>query len=440
MNLRTFLAAVARYWKTFGVVAGAVFALVLSWLLLTPAAYVSTTQLMVSITGSTTASAYQNDEIVGSRINSYIALLSSDVVSQRVVDKLGLSMTAPQLAAEINATNVPPRTSIIDVSVSAASPEQAQRIAGTLAEQFISYTSAIETPTGEDGQQVHTTVVSAASQPRGQLLERVALGVLAALVGLLMGGVAVWIRALVDPVVRSAYRAAPAAGVPVLGCVTQAAAVSTNDLDGYRRLRTRLRPIAPTGGCRIVEITSATGEVDTTAVALSLGRAMELAGTQTIVLDAGLPVSEVAELVTGGVDIDSPGDRGADGDGWLQPQQGPDGFADQLRVRAWADDPDLIATSAAAQLINRLRNDYQQVVIAAAPVLSTMATSVLSDYADAVLLVVSLGTTSTRDLHRAAEILRATGAELTGLVLVCEGNQEIEVMEQKDGHALGSGH
>jgi capsular polysaccharide biosynthesis protein len=204
LNLKTFLAAVGRYWKTFVVVTGVVFALGMVWIILTPAKFVSTTQLMVSIAGSTTAAAYQNDEVVAGRVNSYIALLTSDVVSQRVIDKLGLRMTAPELAAKISATNVPPKTAVIDVAVTDESPVRARLLADTLAHEFISYTEALETPTGEDGQKVHTIIVSSASEPRERRAERVILGALAALAALLLGSVAVWIRSLTNPVIRTA--------------------------------------------------------------------------------------------------------------------------------------------------------------------------------------------------------------------------------------------
>jgi capsular polysaccharide biosynthesis protein len=207
LNLKTFVAAVRRYVKTFVAVAGAVFAVGLAWIILTPAKYVSTTQLMVSISGSTTAAAYQNDQVVAARVNSYIALLTSDVVMKRVIDKLGLPLTTGELAAKVSATNVPPQTSVIDVAVTDESPARARQIADTLASEFINYTNALETPTGEDGQKVHTTIVSPASEPRERRAERVILGVLAGLTALLLGSVAVWIRSRIDPVVRTADRA-----------------------------------------------------------------------------------------------------------------------------------------------------------------------------------------------------------------------------------------
>jgi capsular polysaccharide biosynthesis protein len=430
LKLKEFLASIRRHWKTFVVVAGVVFALGLAWIILAPTKFVSTTQLMVSIAGSTTAAAYQNDEVVAGRVNSYIALLTSDVVNQRVIDRLGLSLTAPELAAKVSATNVPPKTAVIDVAVTAESPAQARLLANTLAAEFINYAKALETPTGEDGQKVNTTVVTAASEPRGQSFERILLGALAAVTALVLGAVAVWIRSRTDPVVRTADRAAAAAGVPVIGCGTSAPAAAGDDFDGYRRLRTRLRSMASRTGQaddrgHVWVFTSAVGEVDTAVVASNLGRAMELAGSRSIVLDAGIPQAEVASDATQPaadhtreadnetVSFDGPADALA------QPsiRRGAGGFPDTLSASTWARDPDLAATKAAAGLFDQLRNEYAHVMVAAPPVLTTITASVVSESADGVLLVISLGTTRRRDLAHAADNLRATGAPLTGAVL-----------------------
>jgi capsular polysaccharide biosynthesis protein len=194
LTTKAFVAAVRRYRLTFLLVTGAVFVLGMTSILLSPHKFVSTTRLMVSIEGSTTAAAYQNEEVATRRVSSYIPLLTSGVVTQRVIDKLGLPMTASELADKIDATNVPPKTSLIDVEVTDEWPDRARRIADTLATEFIAYATAMETPTGEDSQKVHTTVVSPAAEGRESRFERVLLGVLAALAALLLGAVAVWIR------------------------------------------------------------------------------------------------------------------------------------------------------------------------------------------------------------------------------------------------------
>jgi capsular polysaccharide biosynthesis protein len=176
-------------------VAGLVFVVGMTAILVSPATYMSSSRLLVSIEGSTTAAAYQNEEVATRRIRSYIPLLTSGVVTQRVIDRLGLRMSPSQLADEVSATNVPPKTSLIDIKVNDRSPDRAERIANTVATEFIAYSAAIETATGEDSQKVHTTLVSTASPARKDPLERAALYVLAALMAVVLGAVAVWIRA-----------------------------------------------------------------------------------------------------------------------------------------------------------------------------------------------------------------------------------------------------
>ena len=191
----------------------------------------------MSVSGSTTAAAYQNDEVVAGRVNSYIALLTSDVVSQRVIDKLGLSVTPPELAAQISATNVPPKTSIIDVAVTAESPDRAQTLANTVASEFIHYATALETPTGEDAQKVRVTAVNTASQPRGNMLERSLLGVLAAVAAALAGAVAVWIRSVPTP----------SFGPPTAALRRPASRFSALSLPEKLSRKASLRPIAAFG-------------------------------------------------------------------------------------------------------------------------------------------------------------------------------------------------
>lgn len=161
MNLKSFVAAAQRFWSTYLLVAGLVLIVGAAAIMMLPVTYVSSARLMVSIEGSTTAAAYQNEEVAIRRIRTYIPLLKSDVVTQRVIDKLGLPMTAKQLAEELSATNVPPKTSLIDIRISDSSPQRAELIANTVAREFVAYTAAIETATGEDDQKVQTTMVRA---------------------------------------------------------------------------------------------------------------------------------------------------------------------------------------------------------------------------------------------------------------------------------------
>jgi capsular polysaccharide biosynthesis protein len=412
VDFKSFLATLRLYWRTFTLAAVIVLVLGLWWLLAARDQYVSTAQLLVSLQGSTTAEAYENDDVIQSRVNSYIALLTTDAVSQRVIDKLGLSLTPPELSAKISATNVPPKTAILDVAVTDDSPEQARVLAQTVADQFVSYANALEAPTGAGAQKVSATVVTAASEPHQRRLELVGLGLLTTVVALLTGAIAVIVRSRTDPVVRTAFQASVAAGAPVLGRVVRADAAATEDLDDYPRLRIRLRSMGGTEGGRDREAVSPDDHTDSNHVAHSLERAMELGGERPIVLWANTaerPAQPVAMTMGSVADNDQ--------------DDGPDA----LQVRWWAD-RDLEATYLSSRLIAQLHADadadydYDYVVLAASSGETLPGTGHSSGYAKEALLLVSPGRSKRRDVAAAAESIRQTGALLAGLLLTADGD------------------
>jgi len=412
VNLATFFATIKLYRKTFGAACAAVVIAGLSWILLNPTPYVSTTQLMVSIEGTTTATAYENDEVVAGRVNSYVALLTSDVVSQRVVDELDLPETAQELAEQVSATIVPPRTAIIDVAVTDESAARAQLLADTFAREFIEYADALETPTGSDSQKVHSTVITAATEPREQNIERIGLFAIVVLAGIVIGAIAVWVRARTDRVVRTESRAAQLAGVPMIGSVPEVRNADGRDFERYRRLRTHLRSTIDHlhGSERsglVWMIASVAGESDTLVLAANLGRALELRDGRVTVIDAA------EETVA---DLEPTASRGTDGVG---PSRLPNTNGQRVPITPtkWSMEAGDLPT-AFGELTNRLRKEYTHVVVAAPPVLASCTASVMSDFADGVLLAISLGVTVRRDLVEATERLRDTGAPLLGTVHV----------------------
>lgn len=447
MKLETFLAALRLYWITFLVVAAVVVVVGLSWAFLTPAKFVSTTQLMVSIEGSTTAAAYQNDQVVSGRVNSYVALLTSEVVTQRVIDELGLSQTADELAGNVSATIVPPRTALIDIAVTDESPAQARLLAVTLAREFIEYSTALETPTGADDQKVQTRVVTAASDPYEQFPEPWILGALAGIAGVVLGAVAVWIRSRTDPVVRTTAQAAAASGAPAIGCASSTPSAAGNDFEAYRRLRARLGSMIerPDDRAHVWVVTCAVGEVDTGVLAANLGHALGMGGSRVIVVDVDITDAEIAAETCPEENKQGPGREAIYRESSAAEKsirRGANGQPDILFAGAGAADrADLLATTGMKVLIDRLRTEYAHVIIAATPVLSNCTASVVSEYADGVLLGLSLGTTRRRDLGRAAQNLRATGAVLTGTVLfVAESHRPVDqhgALNKTGKHAVG---
>lgn len=372
MTGRAFILALRRYWRTFAIATWIPLIASVGWVVLRPMTYVSTTQLMVTIDGSATATAYQNEDVVTGRVNSYVPLLTSEVVDRRVIDALGLSESPGELAAKISASNVPPKTSLIDIAVADNSAPRAKQIADRLAREFITYTDALETPTGQDGQKVHTTVVSPASEPQARRAERAVLAVLAGFASVVIGLVAVWIRARTDRIVRTEDVAAAALGGPVIGTVNAVPDADGVEFEAYRRLRTRLRRLltelpGADGPGRMWLLTSVGHEADTSVVAANLRRALESSGEPTTLIAPDPDQSLV-----------------------------PDALVE--RLREW-------------------RTDHTQVLVVAPPVSAAITASILSEYVDWTLVLVVRNRTGRRALARDAEDLQAVGARLAGVML-----------------------
>lgn len=117
-----------------GLLVGLAAAGLLSWLA-TPL-YSSSTQLFVSVAGSTdTSAAYQGNLFTQQRVTSYAQLLTGEALAAEVVDDLDLELTPAAVAGKVNAS-VLPETVILDVTVTDTDPARARAIAASLAEQF----------------------------------------------------------------------------------------------------------------------------------------------------------------------------------------------------------------------------------------------------------------------------------------------------------------
>lgn len=419
MNLATFLGEVRHYWRLFTVVIAACAALAVAASVATPTQYTSTTRLLVTMSGSGTASAYENDDVVSGRVNSYTALVTSDAVAQRVVDTLGLNEPASEVAAKVNAAIVPPRTMLIDVAVSDTSPDQARLLADTVAREFISYTDALETPTGADGQKVHTTVVSAANDPHERLPGPWTFGALGLLAGVVLASTAVWVRSRTDGIVRTPERGAEATGLPMVGSVV-ATPTNASEREGYLRLRARLnlsknQSEVTADGSRVWMIASATGEAATDTVATNLGWALARGGSRTIVVQTRPMVDSrsgtlgLSDVLRGAV----PTDRAIRTAAEDLPDTLPIGIANE-------DMDELLASSGMVQVLADLRAAYSDVVIDAGAARRAPTAAALSEHTDGVLIVVVPGTTVRRELTEAVDRLRAVDAPLVG-ILVCTG-------------------
>src|SRR5688500_503087 len=80
--------------------------------------------------GANVTAAVQGSLFAQQRVKSYADIVDSPVLTQAVIDELGLSVTPEELAGRLSAS-APIETVLLNITALDPSPEQAQRIANS---------------------------------------------------------------------------------------------------------------------------------------------------------------------------------------------------------------------------------------------------------------------------------------------------------------------
>ena len=415
---------------------------------LTPRQYSSDVTLYVSLQGQAKDSdeAYQASQLAKERVNSYAPLLKDQRITQPVVDRLQLPMTAEQLASRITVTTTPD-TVVLSAAVTDTSPEQASAIANALAEEFVGLVGQLEEPIGP-------TAAAAPARPgvaAAPVAEPARIGVeiirpaapqptpispnvpfnlaLGIALGLLVGIAAAFVRNARDTRVRSAARLQELTGAPVLSEIasdrdarlhplTLGAPPGSARVESFRKLRTNLQFLEPTRPHRVVVVTSATVGEGKSTTACNLALALADAGSRVLLIDLNLrlpqvdrylqvePGAGVANVLSGRIAVKNAVLR------WV------DGGLDVLPAGPVPFNPsELLASRATAALLDEVRQRYDYVIIDAPAVLPVTDAAAVAARADGVVLVVRYGRTSEEQVAAAVNGLEAVGAPLLGVAL-----------------------
>lgn len=187
--------------------------------------------------------------------------------------------------------------------------------------------------------------------------------------------------------------------------------------EAFRALRSGLTLSDVDNPPKVVVITSALPGDGKTTTALSLARAARTAGQNVILLDCDLrrptvhktfgttPTAGIVECLAGQATLEE------------ALMQDPASGLPYLPVKSGAaNPPDLLGSRHMAELLGRLRETYDLVVIDSAPVLPVVDSRVLSAQADKVVFVVKWRDTPRDAAANAVRDLRDHGASLAGVV------------------------
>ncbi|MCW2583224.1 MAG: Capsular exopolysaccharide family, partial [Klenkia sp.] len=425
MGLTDYAGMLLRRWRLVltGIVLGGVVGAALG--LTGTAVYTSDTQLFVSSGSEATdlTTAVEASTFSEARVASYAQLLVSRELAARVVEDLGLGQTPEELIGQISASVVT-GTVILDVTVTDPSPEQAQAIAASVADQFADLVDELESGRGAGVDVTVATIASADLPAAPSSLEPAALVTAGLLGGVLLGAAAAVVRDRSDTSVRTEDDAA-AAGAPVLVGVPEDSTAAGGQpspgspfAESLGVLQTNLRFVSVDAHPRVLMVTSADQSEGKTTTAVHLAQELARAGNRVLLVDADLRRPRVADalglvngagltsVLTGQVDLEDVTQPVGDG---------------RLTVLAAGQTPpnpaQLIGSTAMDDLLTAASSSYDLVVVDAPPLLPVADASGLAPLVDGVLLVARYAGTRRDRLERARAQLDRVGATTLGVVL-----------------------
>lgn len=384
--------------------------------------YTSTTQLFVTTTGGTTSTeSYQGDQFSQQRASSYAQILSSEILGQRVVDSLGLPLTASEVAGKISAERLP-QTVLIEVTVRDTSARRAADIANTVSDEFIRYIAPLETPTGQEQARATVSVINGAEPASAPSSPNTVTNVLyGAFIGLILGSVLIALRRLTDPSVSKSTLSS-LTGSPVLGPISRSdrghhlAVWDAPEAEPLRKIRVFLQSGRPVP--RVLLVTTASEIEDALNFAIDLAVVFAETDSPTVLVETNSSRPTLATELSlqsgpGLVDILTGYSAVVDA---VQLTANP--YLTAVVVGGARDTSPMLSSIVMKEAVETLLATHQTVILVAAPMSTSSAASVLSSVADGALLLVDSEVSSRRSIVEAVTELGECQANLLATVCI----------------------
>lgn len=391
--------------------------------------YESKTRIFIGLNlqdaADTTGALYQ----AIARAQSYADLADSTDLMNLVISDLDLQVTPSELADEIEA-EVVQDTTLIDVTVHDADPEQAQAIARVHSQRYTEFLSDLETPSDSSATGIVARVTDSASYNGSSVSPRTWLNyAIGLLIGILVGVAAAIARHTLDRTVSSQEHIQEVTDKPVLASIGYDSGIRKSPLltdlgsfaprtEAFRVLRTNMQFLDLDRQPRCLVISSALQGEGKTMASTNLAIALAQTGRRTLLIDGDLRRPRVAgqlgldaavgltTVLVGNTDVkDAIQVHEDSGLHFLASGAKPPNPTEILQSRVTHD------------LIRELCESYDMVIIDGPPLLPVADAAVLATIADGVILVVHHGKTSRDAVGDAIKRLEQVGGRLFGIAV-----------------------
>ena len=399
--------------------------------LVQPAQYTANLQIYVaSPPTDNSASFLSSAQFAQDRVKSYTALANSSRVLTRVIQRLGLDVTVPDLQKRVGASNTADSV-VIDLSVTDESAERSAAIANAVADALhdtVDELDRTQAPGGAAAVDVRAVQPAAVPMTPSSTGPKRLLGI-GALVGLAAGVAAALARNALDNTIKNLEQLRAASGAPNLGRIAFASVFAKRPLivhedptsprtEEFKQLRTNVQFVDVGNPHKVLVVTSAVPGEGKTTTAVNLAIALSSVGNRVLILDGDLRRPRLAELLNldGSLGVTSV----LAGRTTLQQavQTWNDGPMDVLPGGPVPPNPsELLASRRMDALLRELRQRYDVILVDTPPLLPVTDAAALAPFTDGAILVCHHRQTSRTQVAAAAAALRAVGIRLHGTVL-----------------------
>ena len=427
MDLHQYLDAVKKYWWAILIPAVLGAALGVSSAMQADPSYRASVTFFVATRGdASTAAAVQGNQFATSRVNSYVALATTDRLAQLIVDDSGVDLTARQVRAMMGASG-DLDTVLLTATITSGSRDLSLRLGESLATQFVALVDDVENGESAEGS-VALEVVSGPgvrqvpTRPSLSIATNAAFGVLLGL------GAAVLLH-LRDHTVRSQADLRALGLDPTLGSIPfdrreRALPLYVEDrmqpatAEAFRHLRTSLQFLDVDNTAQVIVVSSSIPGEGKSFVSRNLALTIAASNHRVLLIEADLrrptlseafglkSVPGLSDVLAGRADLDAA----------LRPW-GSTGLSILPSGYLPPNPSELLGSDAAKKLLMELRSRFEYVLIDTPPLLPVTDGAVVAGHADGVVLVVRQGKTSRHQLAVSEQRLAIVGARFLGSVM-----------------------